>query len=282
MQVTELCLSVTSLFLFLGGPGLEIVTGQGIFGDMRLLAPHSWLSLRIFGNILVVSMGCNEPHGTFNPPTNRYRHIALQCNRSTNHMDGYEVGLILAFARDHRGKVEAERIVFIQAHDRSWHYRTSIWDSIRQLTQTRYFWALDFGILPGHPVISTSCKKEQSSEMHCQTSGYRSWPGMHKVIEFLFANTSLATVSSRKVVFRSPCCATFFLSPSRLEMRKSEEYDQILTNLHWLTTHPGSSIWNGSRPVRPVQPHSDNKLVAELLERTWAFVFTGQDHPQVR
>jgi hypothetical protein len=279
MQVREAYVSLVVLALMLGAHGIGSVSSWTILGGGRRPALLWEARLRVFGNVWVVSMGCYEPPGVFNPPTDRYRHIALMCNRSTNHIDGYEAGLLLAFARDYRERVQADKIIFIQAHDRSWHYRVPIWTTIHHLTQTQFFWTHDFGILPGHAHLTTTFKIRSDSEVFCTTVGYRSWPSLYKLIQFLFANTSLASVSFNDTVWTTPCCATFFLSPNRLSTRESHEYDQILNHLHWLTTHPDSPIWTNSRPT---SSHTDNKLVAEVLERSWALIFTGQGRPQLQ
>jgi hypothetical protein len=70
-----------------------------------------------------------------------------------------------------------------------------------------------------------------------------------------------------------------FLNPNRISTRESHEYDQILNHIHWLTNHPDSPIWAKSRPT---SSHTDNKLVAEVLERSWALIFTGQGPPQLQ
>jgi hypothetical protein len=241
------------------------------------------VSTTVFGNVLVVSTGCHEPPGHFNPPVGRYRHFPLHCNESLVGLDARETSLILRFARDFQGRVEADRVIFCHAHDLSRHLPGLIWDIIDRVTRTKYFWSHDYGNLVSRTIITTKFFTDRKGVLHTWTTNHPGWIAMHFLVEFLFAETSLARCHLTQPVWRTPCCSTFFVDPKLLMRRTPQEYETILDRIHWLARHPHSALWmrtigSSSYPTNKLRRHV---VVGEVLERAWGVIFTGRGDPEL-
>jgi hypothetical protein len=63
-----------------------------------------------YPNILVVTAGCHESRGRFNPPAGLYDMIHMKCNEATNHIDALEAGILLRFAYKYYDQVTMTKL----------------------------------------------------------------------------------------------------------------------------------------------------------------------------
>jgi hypothetical protein len=193
-------------------------------------------------------------------------------------MDAREIGPMLRFMRDYRGKHEVERIIFCHEHERSWHYPISIWKIISRVIKTRFFWTSDFGNVVSGTYITTSFNRDRTGEICTVTTGVGSWIRMSVIVEFLFENTSISRESFKHPIWKTPCCSTFFIDPEILLKRTREEYDSILDRIHWLASHPEAGIWQeATNHTRfSAKDIAHNAMVGWVVERSWTMLLTGK------
>jgi hypothetical protein len=190
--------------------------------------------------------------------------------------------MLLRFARDYRGQISADRLIFVHGHDRSRHYAKEIWGSIDRLIRTDFFWTHDFGGVVGHSIITTSFRpRVPGPGIATGTSKRGRWVNMDGLVEFLFKGTSLSNATVNQPDWRTPCCATMWMSPKLLLTRTSEEYDLILKRMHWLGRNHSLEMWDDliryTRETRERLNH--NYVMGEILERSWTMIFTGKGEP---
>jgi len=283
-------LRIAALLLALGVSAygrkrLIIQRCDNVTWDSRYCWTHDYAQKRSFSNIMIVAIGCREPPGVFNPPTDRYQIVMQRCDNVTWDFEARESGPILRFARDYAGKVEADKIIVIHAHDTSIHYPFSIWKQIDRLIRTRYFWTHDFGNVVGIPpneVVSMRFERD-GGEVHADKGGDTPWVNATDMVDFLFAGTSLDHAYVKEPLWVAPQGSTFFMSPKLLMTRTRNEWDLILKRTQMLTTRPYCKWWDRN-PCRSEQaktygqgyPHNINSYVlGELFERAWGMIFTG-------
>jgi hypothetical protein len=160
---------------------------------------------------LVIYMSCREkaafpvwksPLPTFN----------LSCNRKTNSIDCHEAVPILTFLIDHYNRPLARKYIFIHAHERSWHYRRPVFDQIRELIATDYFAQNSYGGV---------------FRVHCRGKGKLMTEAMYR---YIYGNTSMPLDPSPANSSR-PCCGTFFIDSTLVQMRPKKEYRTIRARL---------------------------------------------------
>jgi hypothetical protein len=238
----------------------------------------------LFGNILIVSTGCKEPPGEFNPPTDRYRWKRLLCDNVTNELDARETGQILRFARDYRGKITEDRIIFTHAHERS-HYTLGIWKHIERAIRTKYFWDHDYGNLVVQSLLSVRFVTSPNGEIWANKGGDSFWVNMTDIVDFLFANTSLDHIYLKEPEWKSACCSTFFLDPKNLLIRTAKEYDLILRRVQYLAVRPYCSFWKPRAACNSTFPklygqglpwNIHSYLLGQVFEQSWSIIFTGR------
>jgi hypothetical protein len=203
----------------------------------------------------------------------------MKCDPNVTKIDGREAGMILRFARDYRGKIPAniDKLIFIHAHDRSTrHYHQIIWKTIRSVIRTSYFRTHDFGTLVSL-FLWTRFSRQDDGHVLAVGRYVAGW-NLYPFLSYIFANTSMADGLAVQRTWHLPCCSTFFMSPQTLLRRTSEEYNTILDRIHWLATHNDAPVWRTGRLRRQV-PFKGDYFLSCLLERSWAFIFTGRADP---
>jgi hypothetical protein len=211
----------------------------------------------------------------------------LHCHNVTNELDGRETGPMLRFARDYRGKITADRIIFLHAHEGN-HYPNPVWREIARLVRTDYFWGNDYGNLVVHPIIGISFQKQPNGEVWASKGGDSFWVNATDMVNFLFANTSLDHIYLREPVWQVPCCSTFFLNPKLLLTRTAAEYDLILHRVQALARKGYCAMWKGHSACEtekaknyghtylPYPGNIHSYIIGELFERSWSIIFTGR------
>jgi hypothetical protein len=250
----------------------------GIGFTILLTVRVSFSTLR--NNILVVSVGCNEPPGTFNPPAGKWDFMHLRCNPVTNHVDGREAGVMLRFFYDYYGMFDpSTKIIFIHAHDRSKHIkRTTIWRHLNRLVTTNYFKERSFGeaALKGHRVWLFF--RPFGSEIHAALPHFSKSVNITDWTDFLFSGTSFTPPGTMRLL--CPCCSTFFMNAGLITEHPREEYRLLLDRTRKIVREGHCGMFDRAFCRSGVKVLNDkheswNYVASEVFERVWALMFTG-------
>jgi hypothetical protein len=227
-----------------------------------------------YPQILIVSTGCLEARGKFNPPPRLYHMVHLKCNLSTNHIDAREVGQLLRFAYQYYDLISEKKIIVIHAHDRSGHYRGNIWDEIQHLVSTDYFWKEDFGVIIRRPTPVLFTKFNTSGPVLNSISyPFQVYPDVGRVMQFCFRRTSIENYSFNET-WEVPRSSTFFMNSILLKTRKRDDYKIMLQNVNDLVTEGICELLQWVKC--PIPRWFYNAAVGYVWERAWAFIFTNK------
>jgi hypothetical protein len=221
---------------------------------------------RSLRNVVIVTTGCQEEAGTYNPPRDRYTVLDLRCDPATNDVDAREAGQILRFFRDYYGKFAQKKLIFCHAHDTSWHVEgKSIWEHIDDLVHTDYFWEGCFGNVMDSWMLGVSFERV-GNEVRCQMDGDTWWMNMTDFASYLFEGTSFMSIPWTH--WNTPCCSTFFMDSDLIMLHPREEYRILLERVRIMTRLGYCRMFNRRSCI-------DNALVIEESPRHWNFVVGG-------
>jgi hypothetical protein len=218
-----------------------------------------------------------EEPGTFNPPTDRYSFMHLQCNPATNDVDARETGQILSFIISSYGQLQQKKLIFCHAHDNSWHLgERSIWFHIDHLVRTDYFWESSFGNVM-RCYITDIFFRPNDEGLRCQMDEDTWWMNMTDIAYFLFAGTTFMNVPWTS--WASPCCSTFFMNSDLILKHPKEDYVILLKRLRTAVKLGYCRLFQRRSCVDNAtfiedSPNHWNFVMGGVLERAWGPMFT--------
>lgn len=206
-------------------------------------------------NIYVVICSCNKINildlkEVYIP----YKVIKLFCNRSTNHIDSNEGGLMLDFIIKQYNNKGKNKYIFIHDHVKSWHYKESVYDRLYYLKKKNYINRIKFGGLycmylkfGCNRFYDLMFNKTYEIDKYMRING--------------FINISILQLYTKKYTF--PCCATFIVDKSRIVKHPRVFYIKLRKGLREYV----------------LKNRNKNKLAGNYMEYMWSIIFGIRNIP---
>lgn len=169
--------------------------------------------------ILIVYIDCwhsNYPHPDWHPENSSFPLYKLDCDMLTNWKGIREGGMMIDFFMKFYNNPIAKKYIFIHAHDRSWHYKTNVFDRINYIVNTQYFQNRDFGAI--------FCKYNYFG---IDKNDMLNMEGVRPVDDYLKQyNENIKYTIDTQINEQhiSPCCSTFFITPEVIKYQKYDFY----------------------------------------------------------
>lgn len=199
-------------------------------------------------SVLIVYVICGE--SKFSIHLSQYPVYELRCNNKTNYKDMFEAGLILDFIIKVYYNPLADKYIFCQGHDISYHYKTNFWDRVKYITSIKYFDKHNYGGL--YCIYLHSYKSNKY---------LKKWAGD---VERYMKNNHILRETISDLNITLPCCATFFVSHKFITKNKRFVYLYLRKEL---TKYVVSNINNS------INNYSTNKRAAFFMEFYWGKLF---------
>lgn len=203
-------------------------------------------------NIYVVISSCtNYQRLKINKILIPYRVIYLMCNKTTNHIDSLEAGLMLDFIIKRYNKRGKSKYIFIHDHVKSWHQKESIYDRLNYLKNKKYISKAKYGgLYCFYLKFGSNMPYDIMFNLTYEIDKYMRYNR--------FNNLSMMQLYTHKYIF--PCCATFIVDYSRILQHPLMFY---------------VSLRKGLREY--VLKTKKNKLSANYMEYMWSIIFGIND-----
>jgi hypothetical protein len=197
-------------------------------------------------------------------------------------MDAREGGTILRYIIDNYGSIDADKLIFIHAHEVSYHYsRMTIWDHISKLANSSYFWTHNFGSVVNFLTLPTRFESRNGGQW-AYIDNITTWVNMADVVDYLFAGTSMAAYP--RDYWEVCCCSTFFVDTNTLWQRPKSDYKRLLKNVNRLAVAGLCPTFNWSVCHEPDfegrwrrnPERGDNYIIGIILEKTWGVTLANR------
>lgn len=199
-------------------------------------------------NTYVVISSCNNNNKlNLNKLFIPYKVFVLYCNRTTNHIDSYEAGIMLDFIIKRYNRNGNYKYIFIHDHVKSWHYKESIYKRLNYLKRINYINSVKFGGLYCY-YLKFGANKWYDI-MFNRTYEVDKYMRNHD-----FINISMLQLYTHKYKF--PCCATFIVDNSRIIQHSIIFYKRIRKGIK-----------------KYVLKYNKNKLSGNYMEYMWSVIF---------
>lgn len=199
-----------------------------------------FLRIKTEDQISIVYMTCKKPFNAskFNLPT---FHISC-ANKSYDYC--FEAVPYLKFIYDHYDDLEG-KLIFIHGHEYSWHYRKSVFSTVKRRIKDKQFKSDSFGTI--YPTL-----------LHT----YIPWkikPIYKHLFYYIYHNTSMMKYFNINIT-RFYCCATFFVDASNFKLRPRYQYQLFIDRLiNYSKSYPNPAPFCG-----------------RLMEYTWHLLLSNQ------
>lgn len=234
-------------------------------------------------DVLLVVLGCHHnqyKRGKFTIQKSKYPTVLLLCNLTTNWKDLRDGGMMIRFIVDVYDNPLAKKYIFIQEHDKSWHYRVDVWDRLDYITTTNYFKSRDFG--------GIFC---EYWTMDHTTDKINNLYNSLSINKFMKELNIFPIMNSRDLIKRDdtfPCCMTLFISSSLFNKYPKENYENFynsvrkyiedisetvggpksdkLWGIHWHASVLFETIWHNIYDYKqiPYPPNCEIKIQKRL------------------
>jgi hypothetical protein len=236
-------------------------------------------SVRLRLSFALVTVGCREPPGTYNPPIGEYNIIEVHCRNEINDIDGREVGPMLRFLADTYGKLNFRKIVFAHAHDKGNHLPggKTLWYFLNRYQNSEYFRTRRLGQIIPVFRLTTEFRRINGYIYSEIQYAKKPWLNMTDLVQFFFQNTSFMNMKLDR--WDTPCCATFFLDTKLILDHPREDYLKILERVNQFVPLGYCRLFGESRcreePAAFKLSQKDwNYIAAEVMERSWIAMFS--------
>lgn len=128
------------------------------------------------------------------------------------------------------------KLIFIHGHEKSWHYKTSVYEAVKKRIQSPEFKSSSYGGIFSHYFHRHVPWKKRIND----TNTYE------KIFQYIYHNTSMMQFYGLQST-KFPCCSTFFVDADCIRLRPRNEYLTIIERLINYSHHFPHASYHCSR-----------------------------------